>query len=374
MKIKVKREELLRIFSLAAAVAPSRSPKAILQNVKLQASGGRVIITATDTDVGVRVGTAVEDLGQEGAVLLPVARLGSVLRESSDEELSLETKQDKTVIRGRFSRFELQAPAADEFPSVAEFGDENNCFQIQAGMLRKLIHRTIFATDTESSRYALGGLLLEINDTAVTMVGTDGRRLAKMEGKIEILGEPRLPSSMTIIPAKSALLIERMLGQDESMVKIRLGENEIQVKDGETVFSSRLVEGRFPKWRDVIPKVSQSKTIDLIVGPTYAALRQASVVSSDDSRGIDFNFENGELVLKSSTSEVGNTEVKQPISYEGEPVAISLDYRYMGDFFRAMEAEVMFQLQVTDSESAAYFSTEDGYGYVVMPLARDQSA
>lgn len=374
MKLEVKREDFLRVFSLAATVAPSRSPKAILQNVKIHASQGQLTITATDTEVGIRVVLNDVEVNQEGSVLLPVGRLGSVLRESSDETLKIEAKQDKTIIRGRNSRYELQGPAADEFPQVNEFGDTENCFQMPAGTLRRLIHRTIFATDTESSRYALGGVMLEINDHTATMVGTDGRRLAKMEGTIGRLGQPRSPSTMTIIPAKSAHLIERMLGDDDAIVKILLGENEIQIKEGNTVFSSRLVEGRFPKWRDVIPSNQNTIAIELLVGPMYAALRQASIVTSDESRGIDFHFEGGELVLKSSTSEVGSSEVKLPVTYDGPPIIISLDNRYMADFFRALSAEMTFTLQVENSETAAYCHMTDGYGYVVMPLARDHAA
>lgn len=370
MKLEVKREDFLRVFSLAAAVAPSRSPKAILQNVRLQANKGSLTVSATDTDVGIRVTLPDVEVQQEGTVLLPVTRLGSILRESTDETLKIEAKQEKTIIRGNRSRFELQAPSADEFPQVSDFVDSDNCFQMSAGELRKLIHRTIFATDTESSRYALGGVMLEIEDTKATMVGTDGRRLAKMEGSINRHGQPRLPNTMTIIPAKSAQLIVRMLGDDDSTVNIQLGENEIQIKDGMSVFSSRLVEGRFPKWREVIPKATQATRIELMVGPMYAALRQASVVTSDESRGIDFHFENGELKLNSSTSEVGSSEIEIPIAYTGEPLVISLDNRYMADFFRAMNADEMFTLQVEDSESAAYFYTTDGYGYVVMPMAR----
>ncbi len=374
MKLEVKREEFLRVFSLAASVAPSRSPKAILQNVKIHAAQGKLTVSATDTEVGIRVVLDDVEISQDGSVLLPVGRLGSVLRESNDETLKIEAKQDKTIIRGRNSRYELQGPSADEFPQVTEFGNTENCFQIPAGNLRRLIHRTIFATDTESSRYALGGVMLEINDHTATMVGTDGRRLAKMEGTIGRLGEPRSPNTMTIIPAKSAHLIERMLGDDEAIVKILLGENEIQIKEGNTEFSSRLVEGRFPKWRDVIPSNQNTIGIELLVGPMYAALRQASIVTSDESRGIDFNFESGELILKSSTSEVGSSEVKLPVTYDGPPIVISLDNRYMADFFRALSAEMTFTLQVENSETAAYCFTSDGYGYVVMPLARDHAA
>jgi DNA polymerase-3 subunit beta len=135
---------------------------------------------------------------------------------------------------------------------------------------------------------------------------------------------------------------------------------------------SRLVEGRFPKWRDVFPTRQKTVRIDITVGPMYSALRQAAIVADEESRGIDFTFGEGKLVLSGSTAEVGQSRVELPIPYEGEAITVTLDHRFVGDFLRVLDAEKTFTVEIENEESAAVFSTDDGYGYVVMPLSRER--
>ena len=135
---------------------------------------------------------------------------------------------------------------------------------------------------------------------------------------------------------------------------------------------SRLVEGRFPKWRNVFPRRENTQRIDVTVGPFFSAVRQAQIVTSEERRGVDFTFGHGKTVLSAQGAEYGESHVELPIAYEGPEVVITLDPRYLGDFLRVLNPEAMLLLEVRDAESAAVFSTEDGYAYVVMPLARDQ--
>jgi DNA polymerase-3 subunit beta len=138
------------------------------------------------------------------------------------------------------------------------------------------------------------------------------------------------------------------------------------------IIYSRLVEGRFPKWRDVFPQRTQAVRIDLQVGPVYSALRQAAIVTDADSRGIDFQFGEGKLVLKAKAAEKGDSEVEMPIAYDATPIAVTLDHQFVADFLRALDAERGITIEIENQESAALFLTDDGYGYVVMPLARDR--
>ena len=189
MKIKIDRESFLKVFQLAAAVAPSRSPKEILQNVKFEVSKTESFLTATDTEVGVRLSVPNVVVEAAGKAVLPISRLNLILRESSDETLNMEVDDNKILITGVSSRFELQAQNPDEFPDVNQF-DQKDYFEVDAKVLKDLIHRTLYATDNESSRYALGGVLLEMEGETIVAVGTDGRRLAKMEGEMTIVGKP----------------------------------------------------------------------------------------------------------------------------------------------------------------------------------------
>ena len=374
MKIACNREALLSSFQTAATIAPSRSPKPILQNVKIEAKKDQTILMATDMELGIRIAVADVEVEAEGAAILPVGRFGSLLRENSDEKLNITSDSQGITVKGERSQFKLPAQNPDEFPNVEGFSDEAY-YEVSAPMLKELIRRTLFATDTESSRYALGGVLLEFDKEVITAVGTDGRRLAKMEGAVNVVGGYKGSDSMTIVPSKSMQLIDRALTADsEAKVQIVVRPNDVLIGSSNATIYSRLVDGRFPKWRDVIPSEREDASIDMTAGPVFSAVRQASIVSSDDSRGIDFTFGNGSLVLSGSTAEVGESRVELPIGYEGDNIVLSLDHRFVADFLKVLANDQTFQMKVADSDSAALCTTDDGYSYVLMPLARDRVA
>lgn len=370
MKIKINRESFLRVFQIAAAVAPARSPKTILQNVKLDVSKDAGILTATDTEVGVRLTLPDLEVISPGSAVVPVSRLSLILRESSDEILVVDASSDKTLITGINSRFELQAQNPDEFPEVASF-DDADYYEINSNILKELIKRTLFATDSESSRYALGGVLLELDEKTITAVGTDGRRLAKMQGVLKKVGNPQ-SGSTTIVPSRSMQLMERILPDSDIAVKLSARPNELLMKEPNGIFYTRLVEGRFPKWRDVLPKREQTNRIDIPVGPMYSALRQAAIVSSEESRGIDFTFKDGSLVLSNSTAEIGQSRIEMPVPFDNDELTITLDHRYVADFLKVLQPDKTFTLDVENGEAAAYCETDDNYGYVIMPLSKDR--
>jgi DNA polymerase-3 subunit beta len=371
VKINIQREPFANVFSIAAMVAPARSPKTILQNVKLEASDHTVRLTATDMEVGVRLKLDDVQVETPGAAVIPVARMNAILRESSDEALSISADANRVLVTGQQSRFELQGQNPDEFPEVADF-QESDYLEIPSSTLKELIKRTLFATDAESSRYALSGVLLEVDGDCLTAVGTDGRRLAKMEAKITQHGNPRPSGNATIVPSRAMQLIERTLPAGDEPVHLATRENDLLVRHARGVFYTRLVEGRFPKWREVLPRRKDSIRIDLPVGPMFSALRQAAIVASEESRGVDFTFKDGSLVLSNNTAEVGQSRIELPVSYDQEEVTITLDHRYVADFLKVLQADKSFTFDIEDGEQAAYCQTDDSYGYVIMPLSRDR--
>ena len=370
MKIRCPKEPLLAALQSASAVVPSRSPKPVLTNVKLEATADGVVLSATDLEVGIRIELEGVETVAPGAVLLPSGRLAAIVRESGAGTV-FEIASDGTAAVVKAPRSEFRLPAEDplEFPSVATF-PSGGCFEIATPLVRELVRRTVFATDNESSRYALGGVLVEFAPQGVIAVGTDGRRLAKMQGPAAAK-EAAQAEAQPIVPARAMQLIERCLGSADEPVRIAVHANEILVKTGATTISARLVDGRFPRWRDVFPERPDAVRVQLVAGPLLAAVRQAAIVTSEQSKGVEFAFEPGQLVLSGRSAESGESRVELPIDHAGGTVRIKLDPRFMADFLRVLDPASTVSVEITDAQSACVCGTDDGYGYVIMPLAAD---
>lgn len=370
MKIRCPKEPLLAAVQTAAAVVPARSPKPVLTNVKLEASREGTVILATDLEIGIRAAVEGVETESAGAVLLPSGRLAAILRETPAGTV-FEIASDGTAASIKAARSEFRLPVEDplEFPSVATF-PEGACYELSTPLVRELVRRTVFATDNESSRYALGGVLVELAAGSVIAVGTDGRRLAKMEGPCQVSGG-EVAAAQPIVPARAMTLLERCLGGADAPVHVAVRDNEILVRTGGTTISARLVEGRFPRWRDVFPERPDAARVPLVVGPLLGAVRQAAIVTSEQSKGVDFSFEPGQLVLSGRSAESGESRVELPIDHAGSPVRIKLDPRFVSDFLRVLDGGAALSVEITDPQSACVCRTEDGYGYVIMPLAAD---
>jgi DNA polymerase-3 subunit beta len=372
MKIVCDRQQLLNAFQTAALFAPGRSPKEILTNVRLDVDKTGATFSATDMEVGVRVTIEGLDVDAPGSTILPVANFGAILRENSDEKLRIDANSKGTVVRGERSEFKLPAGDPEEFPSIAKF-EETKYHVIPARLFKEIIARTEFATDMESSRYALGGVLIELEANKITAVGTDGRRLAKMEGPAESVAGHKTGDTMTIIRTPSMRLIGRALADADNEVHLAARGNDVLIRTPRCTFYSRLVEGRFPRWRDVFPARRDAARIDLTVGPLQSALRQASVVLSLESRGVDFTFGDGTLTLSGSTAEAGQSRVELPIAYDGPQIIVSLDHRFVLEFLKVLSPEQNIILDIENGETATvFYADEERYGYVVMPLSRDR--
>jgi len=325
MKALCNREGLLAAFGAVGMVVPTRSPKPILQSVKLVADAEEgSILMATDLEVGIRHRVLGMKVDQAGSAILPTARFSSILRTSNDPEISLEADGDRLHVRGLRAEFSLPGEDPSLFPEVPDFAAVGY-HSVAASDLRKLIRRTIFATDVESTRYALGGVLVELTAESITMVGTDGRRLARMTAPAEAENDAPTPTGSPVIPVKALKLIERNLEDSDPPVHIAIqGTTAVLIRTERAVIYSRLVEGRFPRYQDVFPANVDVK-IRLEVGSLRLAVEQASIVTSEESRGVDFSFGNGVLKLASQAADVGTSHVELPIGYEGKPVEITFD-------------------------------------------------
>lgn len=369
MKIVFDRSKFQSAFQIAASLAPTRSPKDILNNVKVEATKDSVVLMATDQETGVRL--EVEDVQVEvpGKALLSINRVGNILRECTDETLTVETTANSLDIYGQHSEFHLPLSNPDEFPTVNGFSEETY-FEVSAGLFRELVKRTVFATDNESTRYQLGGVLFEIDGESITAVATDGRRLACMSGKGQPVNGYKSAGTSTIIPSKTLQIIERAVSDQDINVQIAARSNDVLIRSSRCTIYSHLVEGRYPNWRMVIPSSEGRTRIGGLVGPFLTAIRQASIVADPDSRGVEFTFADGTLTVAAKTADVGQSRIEMPISYVGEMVQITMDHRFVADFFKVLEPDKAFHIEVKSNTEPALFVTDDQFSYVVMPMSR----
>ncbi len=369
MKLRCQRSTLAAALQTVSGVVPTRTPKDILKNVKLQVGQGTAVLMGTDQEVGVRCNVVEVETESVGEALLPMQRLSSILREVTDEVIALEATEERLTFRSGHSEFQLSAADPAEFPDVPEFTDESY-HAISCSSLKQAIQRTVFAADVESTRYALGGVLVDYEADRMTFAATDSRRLAVVRTSATLHGNPSAEQGQSVVPSKAMSLVERNLMQDDSEVRIALHDNDAVFQSGQTTIYCRLVQGRFPRYQDVIPQESP-RQIDLVVGTFHSAVRQSMIVTSDESRGVDFRFGGGMLTLESSATDVGTSQVQLPISYDADEVVITFDPRFVADFLKVLEPASSLTLHLTDANSAAVFRADENYTYVVMPLARD---
>ncbi len=370
MKISCDREKMANAFQLAGSVALARSPKEVLQNVKIEANEDHVTLMATDMETGIRIEVEGVDVQTPGKALLHVGRVGQILRESNDQQLYLETDGKGLTIKGLHSEFKLPSANPDEFPTIVGF-EEEKYHELPARLFKEMVRRTAFATDADSARFALGGVLLEMHGEEVLAVGTDGRRLARMNGSGKSIGGHETSSNTTIIPTRSLQLMERAIGDKDEVVHIAARGNDVLLRTSRCTIYSRLVEGRYPNWRQVIPQRDDSVDVDLTVGPFFNVIRQAAIVADQETRGLDLEFGGGTLLLSAKTADLGQSRVEMPIDYDGEPIRLKLDYRFISDFLKVLEPDEKFKLNIATSKSPALLTTDDGYAYVIMPMALD---
>ncbi len=366
MKISCEREKLSQAFSLVASVAAVRDVKPVLQNVKISAESSGVMLQATDTELGIRHFLDECEVIETGEAILPTKDFRKILQEATVQTLQIENVGGKVLVTGDRIRFELMTQAADEFPNVEDF-DESAYHEIQASVLKEMIRRTTFATDAENNQYSLGGVFFELIEEKASVVATDGRRLAFQEGTVSCVNDHRVESA--IFPSRGLQLIERMLpNSGEESIKIAISPNRALFQTGSTVFFSRLVEGRFPKWRNVIPEPEGKAKIDVLAGPLFSAIRQAAILTTDMHPGVIFTFDKGKLELRANGAEKGSSAVEMPISFEGPREELKLNPKYMTDFLRVLDADKNLSLYVTADQPLS-IRTDDAYVYVVMPLS-----
>jgi DNA polymerase III subunit beta len=372
MKAVFDRDALLQAFQLTSSVVPARTPKVILQNIKLTVDKKTAILKATDLEsVGISMEVRGVQVEEPGDLLLPTGRVLSILRESGDQELKIEGNAEGTTIRGQFSEFELPGEDPEQYPTFPGFEGEKY-HTLTAGPLRTMIHRTLFAAAAESARYALTGVMWEMNEDKVRLVATDGKRMAVIDGKGEASGGHGTGNQTPVVPTKVMNLVEKNLNEPDAPVMVRISANDALFKVGRAEIYGRLVEGRYPSYREVFPKKTAVK-IPLAVGPLSSVIRQAAILTDEDTRGVDFDFAKGTLTLQARVADKGRAKIQLPVAYDGKPISTTFDPKLVLDMLRVLEPDQEITLELVETNTVALFKADGDYSYIVVPLTRGET-
>ena len=369
MKLTCPRESLLDACQLASAAVAVREIKPILRNLKAIASGNRLTLMATDLELGIRHEIQGLKVVESGEAILPAAKFTSILRESTDPELSIEADDAKVFVRGRENEFEMASENPAEFPEIPTF-DGGQFFEVSAGVLRKMVHRTAFAAAKESTKFAMTGVLFEVEGKNIRLVATDSKRLALSIGPIVGKEAPETKGHSHLVPSKAMQLLERHLQSlgDEDVVRISLRPNEALFQSDTTTIYTRLVEGRYPPYREIFPKKSAAK-INLSVTPFMTAVRQSAVMTDDETKRVAFHFGKHQLLIEAQGPTTGRAKVPLAIDYEGSPIDINFDPSYLVEMLRILDPADPLHLELTDGSRPALFKCGPDYSYLVMPLS-----
>jgi len=370
MKVTCPRDGLLTACQLVQTAVAARTTKPILSNIKVIAHDDALTLMATDLEVGIRYELRGVKVHRVGAAILPVTRLVAIVKETTDAEITIDAGEDLTTIRVTTGRFELPGGDPAEFPDIPAFETGSRYHEVTAGVLRNMIKRTAFAAEKkESTRWAVTGVLWEAEGTKARMVATDTKRLAMTDGPATVHGEPEAKPQSHLVPAKAITLLERNLADNGEVIKISLKTNEALFQTERALIHTRLVEGRFPPYRDIIPKKLVTK-LTIPVLELLSRVRQAAIMTDDETKRVDFHFEPGKVTLTARGNETGSSEVEMQLpEYAGAVIDIAFDPVYLTDMLRAVEGEPTATLEMTDGLKPAVFRIGDHYLYLVMPLS-----
>ena len=368
MKITAPLAEFSKAFSVITMAVAKRSPSEILKNTKLATLHGGVYMEAKGpvASIRTRVCDATVTPEEDGEFLIPAERMEAVLKGAVGETISLEPHDCSIHVQCGKSKFNLQTSDVKLYP-VLDLSMPSWSVDVENKLLSTAFKRTVMASDPTSSRYALGGVYLELEKQLLCAVATDGRMMAAHKAQVDGNHDLRTVN----VPKDAATICARRLGDTDNKAVIALTDDALFIRAGGTVIKTSALEGRFPKWRDVLPNKKDMFVATTTAAAIHSAVVQASAVSSEETTGIHFCFKENLLILKASTSEIGSSEVELVVESSGEPQEIQINYRLVLSFLKTLQAEDVVDIHYKDSESAVLFGTRDGSCCVIMPLAKD---
>ncbi len=369
MKLKIKKEEILKGLQRIQGIVEKKNTMPILSNMLLTAEGGSIEIIATDLEIGLR-GSYVADVEKPGSVTVSAKKMYEIVRElpADDVQIKVEEGNWVKIISGR-AQFKLVGLPKDEYPALPDVAEEG-MIAIDGDMLREMIKKTLYAVGENDARYVLNGLFVHMTQAKgglnIRMVGTDGHRLSMIDRVIDA----KHKEESFIIPKKAMMELRRLLEEDAPKTELRIGfsKNHALFKRDGLVMVSKLIDGNYPNYLQVVPAKS-SKKVTVSKEVMTHAVKRVSILSKEKTNAVKLQLEKERIILSTNNPEIGEASEELAVDYSGEGIAIGFNSRYLMDVLMSMDREHI-AIELNDPLSPCLI-TEDGdenYKCVVMPM------
>jgi DNA polymerase-3 subunit beta len=369
MKVRLARLEFQDALAAAATLTGGRTTKPIYSSVRIAVSKDQVRLSSTDGEAALALSVAPLVVDAPGHVVVSAERLLGIIRELNDAEILLKSDEQSCQIQGSGSQFKIYTQRVEDFPAIAEFGDEPD-LSIDGHQLKRMISMVIYAAARETSRFAINGVLWDKVGKRLYMVATDGRRLARSGGPVR---DSQSADFRVIVPAKALSVFDRVFqpprDTSEWVVSVKILPNQIMLRTGDRSLSASLVEGHFPDYDTVIPKEC-TRIARIERQELYGAVRRAALLTTEESRAVRLSFDADRLEVSANSPEQGEARVEIPISFEGGAVAIGFNPNFLGDALKTIPYEnVRLEMQENYQPGILCGEDKDEFLYVVMPVA-----
>ncbi|MCQ9206794.1 MAG: DNA polymerase III subunit beta [Omnitrophica bacterium] len=362
MKFKTDKTQLLKITQKVQNAISSKATLPILSNILLETQGNLIKITATDLDIGISSKIQIKP-ESEGAITLPAKKFIDIIKELPDsQEISFSAKKNNvaTIECGKIV-FKIIGLPKDEFPQPPEFKNKN-AITLPQKFLKDMISITAFAVSKDETRYVLNGVLFTIKNKTIKLVATDGRRLAVVEKKLQ--SETTL-NEQAIIPTKTIQELNRLLGE-EGFVKILFDENQVLFDLGDTLVVSRLIEGDFPNYEQVIPKEAKEKVV-VERNAFLSAAKRASILTNQDSIAIKMNISKDRMAISKNTPYMGEVKEELNVTYKGKEISVGFNPSYIIEVLKNIDSNNI-EFELADNDKPGVIRLGNEYVYVVLPM------
>lgn len=362
MNVKFEKAAILEGLQKVQSIVNPRTTLPVLSNILIEAKENRLWLTSTDLEVSVR--TAIEaEVIEEGATTLPVKKIVGIFRELPAMQIEIETDEsDITSIQCGSSFFKLIGISDEDFPPMPAF-DAAKTYSMDQGVFKEMLQKTAYAASTDETRYVLNGVLLTFQGEKLSVVATDGRRLALVEQEVEF---PAEAEADFVIPSKTVAELMRTL-QDAGNLKIQASDNQISFHFDEMFVVSKLIEGTFPNFRQVVPNQDDYKRVPIEREAFLTAVRRVALMASDQASSIKLTFASNQLVISTETPEIGEARETIPVKYDENEVAIAFNPGFLMDPLRNLESDEVY-LEMSDELSPGVLKTNVPFLYVIMPM------